>query len=394
MPNTRVLIVDDSVVVRQLVSKVLKSDPELEVVGVAASGAIALAKIPQVNPDLIILDLEMPDMDGLTTLSHMQKTHAHLPVIIFSVLTQRGAIATLEALSQGAKDYLTKPSSTSKAESIRYIQEHLIPKIKALAPNGKPIGDPQEQRPYSPSPVSSARSAKTVMSSNSTPRSLNRSDSSVPVNPSLGNPYRGQSSKRNAASNLPSVEVIAIGVSTGGPNALATLLGGLSANLPVPIVIVQHMPPLFTERLADRLNHQSPLDVVEGANGMVLQSGQVAIAPGNFHMEVKRQGTQVILHTHQSPPENSCRPAVDVLFRSVVEVYGSGTLGVILTGMGQDGFHGCQCIQEVGGQILAQDEATSVVWGMPGIVVNAHLADGVFPLPQLGAEIMKRVGGC
>lgn len=393
MPNTRVLIVDDSVVVRQIVSKALAADPDLDVVGVAASGAIALAKIPQVNPDLIILDLDMPDMDGLTTLKHVQETHDHIPVIIFSALTQRGAIATLDALAQGAKDYLTKPSSETKAEAIQYIQTHLIPKVKTLGSRSRSHQRGSRDSPQPTVPLPGAphppRTPSLAIATSSAPLTLPKRGS--PLRPiSMKPPDQSVPLAPTSSNHL--IQIIAIGVSTGGPNALATLLPSLPADLPVPVVVVQHMPPIFTERLAQRLDSQCPLRVVEGQAGMGLTPGMVAIAPGDFHMEVQREGTQSVLYTHQSPPENSCRPAVDVLFRSVVKTYGRGSMGIMLTGMGQDGFHGCQCIREAGGTIFAQDEATSVVWGMPGIVVNAQLADGVFPISKLGSEILKRLG--
>lgn len=358
MPKIRVLIVDDAVVVRQLVSKALAVDPDLDVVGVAANGRIALAKVPQVNPDVIVLDLAMPEMDGLDVLKALRETHPQLPVIMFSALTERGATATLDALALGAKDYITKPSSKNKDEAMRYIQAQLIPKIKVFCSPGvaqsKPIGRVAE--------VST------------------RSHPSTAISPFKIPPQ--------------SVDILAIGVSTGGPNALTTLLPALPADFLIPIVIVQHMPPLFTKRLAERLTAQGQLPVAEGTSGSVLHPGKVWIAPGDFHMVVQREGTLVRLQLHQAPPENSCRPSVDVLFRSVAKTYGAGTLGLVLTGMGQDGLNGCESIREAGGQVLVQDEASSVVWGMPGIVAQAGLANQVLPLEQMAGAVMQRVGRC
>lgn len=187
------------------------------------------------------------------------------------------------------------------------------------------------------------------------------------------------------------MEIIAIGVSTGGPNALATLLSAFPANFSVPVVIVQHMPPVFTKRLAERLTSQCQIRVDEGKMGDILQPGRAWIAPGDYHLIVERHGTEVRLRTHQAPPENSCRPAVDVLFRSVAKTYQAGVLAVVLTGMGQDGLHGCKCIREVGGQVLVQDQASSVVWGMPGIVADAGLATKILPLNQMSSEIIRLV---
>jgi two-component system chemotaxis response regulator CheB len=347
MPKIRVLVVDDAVVVRSRVSKILSSDPELEVVGVAANGRIALAKIPHVNPDVVILDVEMPEMNGLQTLAAIREIYPHLAVIMFSTSTRTGAIATLEALSLGASDYATKPSNLGSVEATNQrIREDLIPKIKVFGARITPLA---------------------------TPTTITH----APVPP--------------LRTKTKSVDVVAIGVSTGGPNALATVLEEFPADFSVPILIVQHMPPMFTKLLAERLSSKCQIRVDEAMPGVVLEPGQAWIAPGDFHLVVQRDKAVVRLATHQAPPENSCRPSVDVLLRSVAQVYGAGTIAVILTGMGQDGLHGCQCIREVGGQVLAQDKASSVVWGMPGFVVNAGLADRVVPLEQMAGEIMRRI---
>ncbi|MEA5506306.1 chemotaxis response regulator protein-glutamate methylesterase [Halotia wernerae UHCC 0503] len=343
MPKIRVLIVDDAVVVRSRVSKILSSDHELEVVGVAANGRIALAKIPQVNPDVVILDIEMPEMDGLQTLSAIRQNYPHLPVIMFSTSTRTGAIATLEALSLGASDYATKPSNLGSIEATtQHIQEELIPKIK-------------------------------VFGAFSTPSTI--------VHPVVF-PVR---------SKIEQVDVVAIGVSTGGPNALTVVLKELPADLSVPILIVQHMPPIFTKLLAEQLSSKCQIPVDEAVPGVVLKGGHVWIAPGDFHLIVQRDQDVVRLATHQAAPENSCRPSVDVLLRSLAQVYGARAIAVIMTGMGQDGLHGCQCIREAGGQVLVQDKASSVVWGMPSFVVNAGLANQIVPLHQMADEIMYRI---
>jgi len=353
----RILVVDDAVVVRRMVTDVLSEDPEIEVVGAAANGRIGLQKLTQVNPDLVTLDIEMPEMDGLQTLAALRKTHPTLPVIMFSTLTERGGAATLEALSLGASDYVTKPANVgSVALAQQRIREELIPKVKALIRKRAHGAEPHA--PSMPAPV-----VRPVMPS------LPRLQPTTAAGP---------------------IEVLAIGVSTGGPNALAAVLPLLPAGFPVPIVLVQHMPPMFTRLLAERLDAQSKVKVVEAAGGEVLQPGVVYVAPGNFHMVVQRRGTQVVTVLNQLPPENSCRPAVDPLFRSVSQVYGSHTLGVILTGMGQDGLRGSEDIRAAGGSIIAQDEATSVVWGMPGFVVRAGLAERVLPLAAVAAELTRR----
>jgi two-component system chemotaxis response regulator CheB len=355
VPKIRILVVDDAVVVRRLVSDELARDPALEVVGTAANGRIALSKMAQVNPDLVILDVEMPELDGLATLAELRRTYPRLPVIMFSALTERGAEATLDALALGATDYFTKPTSAGGPEaSLGIIREQLIPKIKALCQGeGRLIGSHTEPARTEPA----------------------RTDKSPPApRPAPG-----------------AVEVVAIGASTGGPNALAEVFARLPADFPVPVVIAQHMPPMFTRLLAERLSAQSAVRVQEGCSGGVLQPGQAWIAPGDHHMIVARDGPQARLLLHQEPPENSCRPAVDVLFRSVARAYGPGALAVILTGMGQDGLRGCEAVREAGGQILAQDEVTSVVWGMPGYVARAGLADRVLPLSLISGEILRRV---
>jgi two-component system chemotaxis response regulator CheB len=355
MAKIRVLIVDDAVVVRRTLADVLAGDSELEVVGTAANGRIALAKIPQVNPDLITLDMEMPEMDGLQTLAAIRKNYPQMPVIMFSAVTLRGAAATLDALALGARDYVTKPANVGcLAEAMQRIREQLIPKIKAFCPR---------------TPVPQA----TIPQVSLAPARI-RSPAAVPLHAD------GQR-----------VEVLAIGVSTGGPNALAVLLPEFPADFPIPIVIVQHMPPLFTRTLADRLASKAAFDVCEGAEGDEITPGKAWLAPGGYHMVTRREGMLIRLGLNQAPPENSCRPAVDVLFRSVARTYGPSALAVVLTGMGQDGLRGCECIREAGGRVLVQDQATSVVWGMPGCVAAAGLADQVLPVHQLATEILRRV---
>ncbi len=349
----RVLIVDDSVVMRRIVRQALEGDADIEVAGVAANGRIALAMVEQYTLDAITLDLEMPEMDGLQTLRELRARGIRTPVIMFSTLTERGALATLDALAAGADDYVAKPSNVGDVqESMLIIRLEVIPKIKALCwrtRGARPIAasGPAEK----PALVTSAV----------------RTDSNQKV------------------------EVVAIGTSTGGPNALAEVIPVLAANFPVPIVIVQHMPPTFTRFLAERLTASSSLVVREGASGNAINAGEVWIAPGDFHMGLRRDGSEVRLSIFQTAPENSCRPSVDVLFRSVAEVFGQNALAVVMTGMGQDGLRGCEFIKEAQGQIIVQDEASSVVWGMPGYVAKGGLADRILPLPEIANEIMQRV---
>jgi two-component system chemotaxis response regulator CheB len=292
MSAIRILVVDDSVVIRKLLSDTLSGDRALEVVGVASDGRIALAKIPQLKPDLVTLDIEMPVMNGLETLAALRKLYPNLPVIMFSTLTERGATATLDALSLGASDYATKPSNTgSPAVAIERIRSELIPKIKALC--GRVI-------PLTLVPLPQVRPVAKV---------------------------RVRSNAR--------IEIVAIGTSTGGPNALAEVLPRIPSDFPVPIVVVQHMPPIFTRLLADRLASHSAIPVEEGTAGVILSPGHAWIAPGNFHMKVIRAGVSWRLDLNQGPQENSCRPAVDVLFRSVAAACGANVLAVV------NDWHGC-----------------------------------------------------
>jgi len=347
MAAIHILVVDDSVVIRKLLSDTLSSDPDLEVLGTAGDGRIALAKISQLHPDLVTLDIEMPVMNGIETLKELRKSHPKLPVIMFSTLTERGASATLDALALGASDYATKPSNVgSPAAAIAAIRSELIPKIKALCAG---VSQKLKTLPPSRPPVQVKRPA-------------NRR-----------------------------IEIVAIGTSTGGPNALAEVLPRIPKGFPVPIVVVQHMPPIFTRFLAERLAGRSEIPVEEGSAGIALAAGRSWIAPGNFHMTVVRAGLSWRLDLNQNPPENSCRPSVDVLFRSVAAVYGANVLAVVMTGMGSDGVIGAQHVRQAGGEVIIQDEASAVVWGMPGLVFAAGNADAVYPLDQLGYEIIRRV---
>jgi two-component system, chemotaxis family, protein-glutamate methylesterase/glutaminase len=350
MRKIKVLVVDDSTVIRRLLSDSLTTDPAVEVASTAANGKIALAKILQVNPDVVTLDMEMPEMDGITTLVEIRKLYPRLPVIMFSTLTQRGAMATLDALSKGANDYVTKPANVgSVTAAMQSVRSELIPKIKAFCPWS--VSHP--------------------------------SASNLPPIPNATAVPRKSTGLRSR------VSVVAIGSSTGGPNALQTVISRIPGNFPAPIVIVQHMPPIFTKHLADRLNQLSPLDVSEARHGDMVVPGRVLVAPGDYHMALRRNGNHVQVELNQGTPENSCRPAVDVLFRSVAESYGANTLAVVMTGMGQDGVRGCGPIRSAGGKVFAQDEATSVVWGMPGAVVNAGFADQILPLENVASEIVR-----
>ncbi|GAA1794898.1 chemotaxis response regulator protein-glutamate methylesterase [Planosporangium flavigriseum] len=372
-----VLVVDDSVVIRRLVTDALAEDPEIRVVGTAPNGRVALAKIEQLNPDLVTLDIEMPVLDGLSTLRELRPRYPRLPVIMFSTLTAAGASATLDALSAGASDYVTKPSNVgSFEESKRSVREQIIPRIHALCEGG-----------------SGRRPRRT---STDRPGGASSGFTFPPAVPGLaGVPRTGKqpatSTPAVRRSRTDLVDVLAVGCSTGGPDALSKVLQAMPASLPVPIVVVQHMPPVFTKMFAERLNRSCALEVVEAAGEEQLRPGTVYIAPGDFHLEVVRSGTAVMTKLQSGPPENFCRPAVDVLFRSVAQVYGGKVLATVLTGMGQDGKRGAEVLYAEGAEIVAQDEATSVVWGMPGAITQAGLTDAVLPLPDIANYLVSRI---
>ena len=340
----RVLVVDDSVVIRSLVSRALADDPQIEVVGVAANGQIALERIPQLTPDIITLDVEMPEMDGLETLRRLRAQYPKVRAIMFSTLTERGAVVTLEALTLGAADYVTKPANVGSLDvSLRRLRDDLIPKIKQ----------------FFQLPAFSAARAAAIQA-----------------------PRKAPAGRR---------ELVAIGASTGGPQALVGLFAGLPAELAAPVVLVQHMPPLFTRLLADRLAALGRVRVREARGGELLEPGHAYLAPGDYHLVLKREKTRVVTALNQEPPENSCRPAVDVLFRSVAQAYGGRTVAVVLTGMGQDGLRGVELLKAEGAYVIAQDEASSVVWGMPGCVAGAGLADEVVPIEQVAPRLLKQL---
>jgi len=354
----RVLVVDDSVVIRRLVTHALDQDPALEVVGAASNGAIALQRIPQLNPDVLTLDIEMPEMDGLETLRRVRREYPQLRVIMFSTLTERGAEVTLEALSLGADDYVTKASNEGSLDrSMARLREELVPKIKQF------FHVPAQSRAVARSEPAHVVAAPLAARSTSVVQSAK-------VRP----------------------KVIVIGVSTGGPTALGSILPELPAGFPLPVLVVQHMPPLFTRLLAERLHSSCRLPVEEASQSDPVEAGKILIAPGDFHLKVVSNGGGVRVYLDQAPPLNSCRPAVDALFTSIADVYGGAVIAAVLTGMGQDGLRGAEILKAQGASVLAQDEASSVVWGMPGAVVNAGLADRVLPLDQVVPEILRMAG--
>lgn len=355
MGSIKVLVVDDSVVVRRVVTDVLAECPDIEVVGTAAQGRIALAKISALCPDIVTLGIEMPVMDGLETLEHLRVEHPRLPVVMFSTLTERGAAATLTALECGASDYVTKPANVGSTEESRAaVRTELVPKILALA----------------------GRRVRRAEASTRPPRFL---------------PASGPAVLRRRPDG-PRAEIVVIGSSTGGPDALTTMLPGLPADLPVPVLVTQHMPAVFTRQFAARLDGKCAVTVSEAVAGEALEPGHVYIAPGDWHLRLGGRTGHTTVALDQGSHENFCRPAVDVLFRSAAQRYGERVLAVVLTGMGSDGAQGCQEIALAGGDVIAQDRETSVVWGMPGAAAATGTATQILPLGDIAAAILARVG--
>lgn len=339
------MIVDDSATIRGLLSRWIASDPALAVVATVTNGRAAVEQIKNADPDVVILDIEMPEMDGITALPLLLKACPRAKIIMASSLTRRNAEISLKALSLGATDYVPKPTSVGAGDAADAFRRDLCEKVVAL---GRP-----------------RRAAARVVPTQGAPITLRKASGVKP-------------------------QIVAIGASTGGPQALNVVVKALAPQLNLPIVITQHMPATFTAILAETLSRHSGLNCVEGADGMMLQAGHVYVAPGDHHMLVKGRGGPIQLT--QTPAENFCRPAVDPMFRSIAAAYGPAVLAVVLTGMGADGREGAKAIAGVNGTVLAQDEATSVVWGMPAAVAHAGVASAVLPLPSVGPEMRKLMG--
>ncbi len=356
----RVMLVDDSAVIRGLYDRALRPDASIEIVSSASNGEIALNMLKSTAADVIILDIEMPVMDGLTALPEILKMAPKSRVIMSSTLTTRNAEASLKAMQLGAADYISKPSSKD-AHEVEDFYALLIRKIHALAPKGTEV------------PADIARTVAPVASSLPSPISINTSAIRQLVQP-------------------PRMEALAIASSTGGPNALLTVFREFSGmKLRTPIFITQHMPANFTTTLAEHISKVSGMDCHEAKHHEVVKAGVIYLAPGDFHMTVKREGTELLLELNQNPQENFCRPSADPMLRSLAKVYGDKLLVAVLTGLGADGARGAAEVVARGGIVVAQDEATSVVYGMPKAVADAKLTSAIFPLPQIAPFLMKGV---
>lgn len=356
----RVMVVDDSAVIRGLLTRALEQDPTIEVVASVSNGQMALNQLPRQPVDVVVLDIEMPVMDGLTALPKLLSLKPGLQVIMASTLTRKNADVSLQALRSGAADYVTKPSSGGELNSAEAFKRELTDKVKALASAARG-GRGAGQR--------SARPAGTA-----------------PQRPAAAS---SEIKLRDGSTQMP--EVLAIGSSTGGPQALFKLLGDLKGALRLPVLITQHMPATFTTLLAEHLSRASGMDCHEGKDGEPLKAGTVYVAPGDWHMTVASEGTQRFIRLNQNPPENFCRPAVDPMLRSLAPIYGNRLQAVILTGMGSDGAKGCEAVVAAGGQVVAQDEASSVVWGMPGAVATRGLCSAVLPIGEISGYLRRKV---
>lgn len=352
----RILIVDDAALIRRFLSDGLGAEPSFVVAGTAADGRLALSRIPVLKPDIVTLDVEMPTMDGLATLIEIRARFPDLPVIMVSSLTSGGAKTTIEALERGARDVVCKPIAGTDPQ---IMVRELISKIKGIV--RRPV--PPVHAPFPSAPNSGEITAQ------------------------------APSGRIRALSGAfaTRIDLVVIGISTGGPSALARVIPRLPADVPVPIVLVQHMPPVFTQQLAERLSGRSAVKVTETFHGAILGPNQVWIAKGGQHVTVVRKNRILTLEQNDEPSEHGCRPAVDQLFRSVANLMGANVLGVVLTGMGEDGKTGSSAIRQAGGQVFAQDEASSVVWGMPGAVAKAGLADKLVPIDAVAGEILTRL---
>ena len=403
MPVIRVMLVDDSAVIRGMLTRIIETEPDLQVISSASDGVMALTVLRTRPVDVLVLDLEMPNMDGLTALPKLKATQPSVKIIIVSSLTRENAEIAMKAMRLGAEDYLSKPNTTSEMTSITAFRRDVINKIRALG--GKSLEIDQltteidtESAPQKTNLVKSTLLSPKPLAANekltTTPATLRATPPAASATPDTLN--RSSSTKKNGEPikllPMPSFfesAAIAIGSSTGGPQALFTLLADWPTKLQQPIFITQHMPPTFTTILAEHISRISKRQAAEAQEGEILKPGRIYIAPGDFHLSIEEVGKDKILRVRQTPPENFCRPSVDPMFSSLSKVYQKNLLAIMLTGMGRDGLAGTQAIIDKGGLAIAQDEASSVVWGMPGTIANAGLCSAVLALPEMAAFLSK-----
>jgi two-component system chemotaxis response regulator CheB len=347
--------VDDSAVIRGALGRIIDDQPDMHVVTTAPNGRVALDALRHSPVDVVLLDIEMPELDGLSALPMILSQFPSTRVIMASSLTQRGAEVTMQALALGAADYISKPAAKHGSAALSALATEIASKVRAIGRAAR-----GQSRAVAPAPTRK---------------------------PTAGGPALLASTRNGATPRL-----LAIASSTGGPNALATMLSGLPEDFTLPTLITQHMPPIFTALLAQRLVRDTGRECVEAVDGMAIESGRTYIAPGDFHMIARTLEGKPYIQLTQTPPENYVRPAADPMFRSIAGIYGASTLTVVLTGMGEDGKRGCDEICSRGGRVIVQDEATSVVWGMPGAVANAGLASWILPLSEIAPKVLSLCG--
>ena len=350
----RVMICDDSAIMRRLIKTALQLEKSLEVVCEASHGRDAVEQLRDARPDIVIMDIEMPVMDGVEAVREIRKIDADLPVIMFSSLTSRGAEASLDAIAAGATDFATKPTGAGHIQqALESLRRDLVPKLLQW-----------------------------------TARKRSGAIATGDQNDTDG----GGHASDDPSESGEGIAAIGIAVSTGGPQALSKFLSGLPKDFRPPILIAQHMPPVFTGLLAQRLSDQTGHEIREAVDGEQLADGMILVAPGDHHLTVVRQNQVCRVKLNQDPPENSCRPSANPLFCSLADCYGGQALGIVMTGMGQDGVRGAKRIKSCGGRVFVQDKQSSVVWGMPGQVVESGCADRVLPIDQMANEAIRAVG--
>lgn len=377
----RVMVVDDSVVIRGLISRWIAAEPDMVVAASLRTGLDAVNQIERVNPDIAVLDIEMPELDGISALPQLLAKKRNLIVIMASTLTRRNAEVSFKALSLGASDYIPKPESTREASAAEIFHHDLIQKIRSL---GAKVRRAVPASPNHAAPGYPATSPPLAPALERSREPLSRPPQAPVAHPPL--------TRRAFSSQAP--RALLIGSSTGGPQALMTLVAEIGAVIDrFPVLITQHMPPTFTTILAEHLARSSHRPAHEAVDGEIVKAGTIYLAPGGRHMRVVRRGAEVAIALDDGPSVNFCKPAVDPLFSSAIDVWQGGILAVVLTGMGSDGMRGGKEIVAAGGSVIAQDEATSVVWGMPGAAANAGICSAILPLGQIAPKLVRLFSG-
>jgi len=363
----KVLVVDDTLFYRKILCDVINEIPGVKTIGTASNGRIALSRVSSLKPSLVVMDIHMPEMDGIETLENIKKDWPDIGVIMISAHNQKDSKITMKALEMGAFDFIPKPESENMEQNLNEIKKALVPMIKAFLRR---------------------KEIRSILKRQKIPE-IKKPQPPVKTNESSD--FIKKRMEKIAANTRLKSQVVAIGISTGGPNALAVVIPKLPADLNVPVLIVQHMPPVFTNALAQSLNNKSSLKVVEATHREEIQSNTVYIAPGGKQMKVDCSNNSKIIKITDDPPENNCKPSADYLFRSVAECYGERTTAVIMTGMGSDGSAGLKLLKAKGAKIIAQNEKTCVVYGMPREPIEAGIVNVISPLDDIACEIIKTV---